>query len=146
MVLGLFSTTASPVMRPLMFAGPMVRRERASRSFGSDTSAAKAEETTSNNQQTASARGRIGQRVMGSSHGGRKGLLFVGGCLLVERSPFDGPSDAGGLGLGVDPGGDGDVLDGDAERFEQGDVLRAFAPAVAADDHLPQLVNGGPVD
>src|SRR5262249_39161707 len=114
-VLGLFSTTASPVMRPLMFAGPMARRDRASRSFGSDASAAKAEETTSNQQQATSASSRIGQRVMGSSNGSWNGLLIVAGCLLVGRSPFDGPSDAGGLGPGVDPGGDGDVLDGDAE-------------------------------
>src|SRR5262249_40101982 len=40
MVLGLFSTTASPVIRPLMFAGPIVRSGSASSNFASSPSAA----------------------------------------------------------------------------------------------------------
>jgi len=46
---------------------------------------------------------------------------------------------------GVDAGGNRDVLDGDAERLEESDVLGVLAAGEAADDHLAELADVGPV-
>src|SRR5262249_31016767 len=62
-----------------------------------------------------------------------------------RESPVNRAAGAGGLGPGVDPGRNDDVFQGDAERLEQGDVLRVGPAVVAADDDLAQLADLGPV-
>src|SRR5438874_4920780 len=48
--------------------------------------------------------------------------------------------------LGINPGGDGNVLQGDAERFEHRHVLGVGTAGEAADDDLAELMHVGPVN
>jgi hypothetical protein len=58
------------------------------------------------------------------------------GCLTRPLSPVDLAADSLGLRPGQDLDGDRQILDGDAERFEEGYILRMGASRVTAHDHL----------
>ena len=75
--------------------------------------------------------------------------IAVGLGLLAPSAQAAAPAhwsvDPAASKLGFQGRMNGDVFNGDAERFEKRDVLRMKASGIAADDNLAQLVDGRPL-
>ena len=64
-------------------------------------------------------------------------------AVFVLSLPVEDLAGTLGLSAGVDPAGDGDIFDSDAQRFEQRNILRMLATRITANNDLPQLAHVG---